>query len=144
MNVGATLSQLLKGSPCEPFGSDEKVKVQRPGDLRFYYPDVQVICNAVMDPHGVQDDPVLIVEILSPSTRRIDEHEKREAYLGLASLDRYLLVDQDRPCIVSYRRTATGFEREEFVGLEAVVPLPRLGIELPLREVYARMQFPAP
>jgi len=143
-NVIRHLGNRLEGTPCEPFGSDEKVRVEQPGDLRFYYPDVQVVSNAKSSDGGVQEHPVVIVEVLSESTRQTDENEKREAYLTLASLDRYLLVETERPCIVTYARSESGFVREEFIGLQATVPLKLLNISLPLEEVYARVTFPAP
>ncbi len=144
MNISIALANRLQGTPCEPFGSDEKVHVQRPGDLRYYYPDVQVVCQAKSSAYGVQECPVVIVEVLSESTRRTDENEKRDAYLTLASLDRYLLVETERPRIVTYARSETGFRREEFLGLAAAIPLKLLNITLPLTEVYARVTFPAP
>ena len=109
--------------------------------VRFYYPDVSVICrpNAPLDSY--QDEPSAIVEVLSPATRRIDEGEKKDAYLSIPSLAVYLLIEQATAAIALFRRTETGFVREEYEGLDAVLPLPELGIVLPVAEVYHRVTF---
>jgi Uma2 family endonuclease len=76
----------LKGKPFIPLGSDMKVHINREGSKRFYYPDVQVVCQS-NDPLSVfQDHPVLIIEVLSPSTRRYDLDEKMAAYLTIPTL----------------------------------------------------------
>ncbi|MFM9064314.1 MAG: Uma2 family endonuclease, partial [Pirellula sp.] len=70
------LGNALKGKPCKPYNSDTKVRIFRDGKRRFYYPDVQVVCES-NDPSSVfQDRPVLIIEVLSPSTRANDLDEK--------------------------------------------------------------------
>ena len=81
-------------------------------------------------------------EVLSESTRQIDEREKRAAYLGLGSLEAYVQIEQDRPEVVVERRTIEGWQRERFTGLDAIIRLPTLAIELPLAELYERVTFP--
>lgn len=78
----------------------------------------------------------MILEVLSDSTRRLDLGEKKEAYLSITSLDVYLLAEQGFPAVIVFRRTQDGFVREVWSGLESVIPLPELGIELPLAEIY--------
>src|SRR5262249_23764247 len=87
MNLYAHLATKLEGGPCRVFGANAKVRVRdSEGDLRFYYPDASVVCrrNPLMD--QFQDEPEIIFEILSDSTRLIDEREKRVAYCGLRSV----------------------------------------------------------
>lgn len=88
-----------------------------------------------------QDRPVLLVEVLSQSTRRIDDSEKREAYLTIPSLHYYLLFEQDSADAVVFRRDEEDFRRELVSGLDAVVELPALKIRLALADVYHRIQF---
>ena len=90
-----------------------------------------------------QDEPVVIVEVLSPSTRRVDLTEKKDAYLTIPSLMVYLLVEQDQPAVEVFRRTPQGFATELYRGLDAVVPLPEVGAELALIDVYERIRFPS-
>src|SRR5688572_17437832 len=63
----------LRGKPCQAYNSDTKVRVRMPMHTRFYYPDGMVVCESNPDDDEFQDRPVVIAEVLSPSTRRIDE-----------------------------------------------------------------------
>lgn len=142
MAIGSSLNNRLAGTPCEPFGSDMKVYIEAAGDVRFYYPDIQVACDAK---DGVyQDRPVLIAEVISESTRRIDTTEKLQGYLKLPSLQLYLLVETQSPLVIAHRRVGDLFHREVYSGCDATIPLPFLNTELPLGEIYARMNFGVP
>lgn len=81
------------------------------------------------------------MEVLSRDTRRIDEGEKKDAYLSIPSLSVYLLVEQELPAVVVHRRTEQGFVREVHTGLDALIPLPEIDAELPLSEVYDGVEF---
>ena len=140
-NALGTFHARLRDKKCEAFNSDTKVRVQLPRQIRFYYADAGIVCrpNPPEDPY--HDEPVVIVEVLSRSTRRIDEGEKKDAYLTIASVAAYLLVEQDQPKVVVHRRGADGFAAEVYEGLDAVIALPELEIELPLAELYASVEF---
>lgn len=131
----------LQGKPCEPYGSDMKVHVRYPTYDKFYYPDVSVVCETNPEDASYQDRPVVIFEVLSRKTRRIDEGEKKEAYLTIPSLQVYALVEQETTKIVVFRRTGNKFVGEVYEGWDAVLPLPDIGIELPLAEIYADLQL---
>lgn len=141
VNITGILWSRLKGRPCQPFKADTKIHIRLPTHVRFYYPDASVVCRANPDTDSFQDDPVVIVEVLSGSTRRLDDGEKRDGYLTIPSLRVYLLVEQDESTFVAYRRTEQGFVREIHTGREAIFPLPEIGIDLPLAEVYDRVDF---
>lgn len=140
-NILAALHSRLRGKPCRPYNSDTKVRIRLPNQLRFYYPDVQVTCHPNPPDDTFQDRPVVIVEVISESTRRTDEGEKLDAYLTLPSLEVYLLVETERALVVSYRRSPTGFIREVHSGLEATIDLPAIGVELPLAATYEGISF---
>jgi len=141
-NVFASLHGKLRSKPCRPYNSDTKIRVQLTAHVRFYYPDVSVTCDPNPPEDTFQDNPALIAEVLSRSTRRTDEGEKRDAYLTIPSLDVYLLLDQEQPLVTVYRRNATGgFDREVYQGMETVIPLKEIGTELALAEVYEGVQF---
>jgi len=140
-NTLGSFSGELRRRPCRPYNSDTKIRIRLPGHIRFYYPDVSVICRSNPPDDSFQDEPVVLVEVLSAKTRRIDEGEKKDAYLTIPTLAVYLLVEQDIPAVVAYRRTATGFVREVYEGLDAVVPLPEIEARLPLAEVYEAVTF---
>ncbi|MBI3925968.1 MAG: Uma2 family endonuclease [Armatimonadetes bacterium] len=140
-NTLGSLWGRLRGALCRPFNSDTKVRIRLPHHVRFYYPDASVVCRSNPEEDTFQDEPAVLVEVLSRSTRRIDEGEKKEAYLTIASLGVYLVVEQETPAVVAFRRTQQGFVREAYQGLKAVVPLPEIHIELPLAEIYDGVQF---
>jgi Uma2 family endonuclease len=139
-NIFAAAHHRLR-RPCEPFNPDMKIRIQLPTQTRFYYPDVSITCAPNPPDDSFLDAPAAIFEVLSRSTRRIDEGEKKEAYLTIPSLGVYLLVEQAAPLVAVYRRTKKGFEREVYEGLDAVIPLPEVGIELPLAQIYAGVEF---
>jgi Uma2 family endonuclease len=144
LNCLVSLALSLQAKPCQPFNSDTKVRIRYRDHTRFYYPDAMVVCRPNPEADHFQDEPVVIIEVLSDSTRRADLVEKRDAYLTLPSLKVLVYVEPDRPELLVYRATAEGgFATERHGGLEGAVPLPEIDTELPLAAVYARVDFPA-
>jgi Uma2 family endonuclease len=141
MNLYGALHSRLRGKPCQPFGSDMKVKLLPLGDTYFYYPDAMVACDPTDAGHGWRERPAVLFEIISEDTRRIDEREKRLAYLQLASLTAYVRIEQDRPEAVAEHRTHDGWKIERLTELGAVIHVPAIDIELPLAELYERLSF---
>jgi Uma2 family endonuclease len=145
INVAAELQNVLKESPCETYGSDMRLRCP---DGLGTYPDVSVACDPLFE-DDTQDtllNPVVIVEVLSPSTEAYDRGRKFQGYRGIPSLREYLLVSQDRCLIEHYVR------QSEFDGwlLTSVsephdqIELPTLGVSLRVRDVYARVDFSVP
>ena len=135
-NALIALGSQLRGQRCRAFNSDTKIRIRLPHHLRFYYPDLSVVCRPNPLDESFQDEPVVLVEVLSRSTRRLDEGEKKEAYLAIPSLCVLLLVEQERSSVQVFRRTDQGFVREVFHGMQSVVPLPEVGAELALADLY--------
>jgi Uma2 family endonuclease len=140
-NTLGSLHYRLRGRKCRPFNSDTKIRVRLPSQIRFYYPDASVISRPNPPTDVFQDEPAALFEVVSATTRRIDEGEKKDAYLTIPSLSVYGLIEQEVPAVTIFRRTSIGFVREVYQGLEAVIPLPELGIELPLAEIYEAVEF---
>ena len=137
------LGARLRGKACKPCNSDTKVRIQLAAGTRYYYADVMVVCRPNPDGDSFQDEPAVIIEVLSESTRRIDEEEKKDAYLSIPSLELYIMLEQDAPLAVIFRRTAQGFARVIVSGLDAMITVPGVGIELPLAEIYQGVRFEA-
>jgi Uma2 family endonuclease len=133
----------LLGRPYRPFNSDTKVRLRLPTQTRFYYPDGMIVCHANPPDDFFQDNPVVVAEVLSEATRRIDEGEKKDAYLAIPSLTAYLLIETDRPRVVVHRRTETVFMPEVYEGLDATIALDDLGCSISLAELYERVDFAA-
>lgn len=141
-NVFAALHAGLRDKPCEPFNSDMKVQAHLQGAERFYYPDVSVTCTPVPDDATYHTEPAVVVEVISESTRRIDEGEKKDAYLNIPSLRAYVLVEQESPLVTVYRRGASGgFERETYTKMDEVIALLEIETQLQLADVYQRVEF---
>jgi len=127
----------LAGKPCFPTGSDFKLRVMLDQDEEaFYYPDGMVICVPVPGDALFTDSPSVILEVLSPNTRRNDEVQKFRDYLTIPTLQTYILAETDSPFLTLHRRDATGFRRETLAGLDTTLDLPEAGISIPLAELY--------
>ena len=140
-NIAGLLHARLRGKPCSAFNSDTKVRVRRAAGDSLYYPDASVVCQPNSQDVSYQERPVVVFEVISESTRRTDEGEKKEDYLSLTSLQVYALVEQSSAAIVVYRRQGDKFVLEAYDGLDATLILPEIGTELPLREIYERVEF---
>lgn len=140
-NGTGSLHAQLRGKSCQVFNSDTKIRVRQTRGTRFYYPDLSVVCRVNPAGDTFQDEPVVIVEVISESTRRTDEYEKRESYLTINSLHVYIRVEQTSAAVVVDRRADSGFEREVYVGLDAVIPLPEIQCDLALADLYENVEF---
>lgn len=105
------------------------------------YADASVVCRPNAATESFQDEPVVIIEVISPDTRRADEGEKKDHYALINSLLVYLLVEQHAVAVQVFRRTDDGFVREAYEGSDAVIPLPEIGAQLALADVYERVEF---
>jgi Uma2 family endonuclease len=138
--TGALYSQ-LRGKRCQAFNSDMKIRVRLTRTTRFYYPDLSVVCQPNAGDDTFQDNPVVIVEVISESTRRVDEYEKREAYLSINSLCVYVMLEPDTTAALVYRRADEGFTCETYEGPDAIISLPEIECDLSLAEAYAQVEF---
>jgi Uma2 family endonuclease len=133
-NLNAALNTRLRGTPCRAVGSDVAIKAS--GSIR--YPDLFVFCSEFPRGTRVVTEPVVVFEVLSPST---DIGPKNEEYRDTRSIQRYVMLAQDR-------QRATVFERigDDWVGhimsADAVLRMPEIGVEVPLAELYVDVRFP--
>ncbi len=106
-NLYIALRAHLRGSPCRIYASDVKLRVEA-ADC-YFYPDLMVTCSAAdLADRLVKREPVLVVEVLSPSTAAFDRGDKFASYRALPSLAEYLLVDADQQRCELYRKGADG------------------------------------
>lgn len=140
MNIGAALVNALRGKPCRVYGADMKLHV-REHDY-FCYPDVQVLCENGLRRNGYVENPVVIVEVLSPSTESWDRGGKFEHYRSIGTLEYYLLIDQNRRHVELFEReSGNAWRLTEYGEAEAAVPLPKLGAALALEDIYSQVEF---
>lgn len=136
MNTGSALWQLLADSNCIVLNSDMRAKV---GDTRYFYPDLTVVCDeAKFERENEMEllNPILVIEVTSPSSIDIDRVEKRDAYLDVPSIQAYLIIDQHRICAELSLRSEAGWLTTSFEQLDDVVPLDVVDCQLPLSQIY--------
>jgi Uma2 family endonuclease len=143
-NVHFQLRLKLRGGPRRAFTADQAVRT--PTLLPYCYPDVSVGYGQLSYVHihnvDALTNPVLIVEVLSPTTADHDREEKFAAYQAIPSFSEYLLMAQDAPHVTHYVRRLDGrWAREDVTNLDAAVTLESVGCTLPLREVYEDVTF---
>lgn len=137
-NIYSALRVSLKGQPCRPFSGNMKVRLPRPAQRADYvYPDVAVDCSAYLGSDKVLTTPVLIVEVLSDSTHKYDETAKFLAYIELASLQEYILIEQNCVRVEVFRRR-TGWVSEKFF-LGDDVTFESVDLTLSVEEIYDRV-----
>jgi Uma2 family endonuclease len=146
-NMAGSLNNKLGGKNCRAINSDVRVKV--PTDPPYRYPDVTVVCGEPVTEKYLGQvmlvNPLLLVEVLSPTTKDYDTDGKFLAYQSIASFQEYLLVAQECPHVTRYVRQADNqWLRSDFIGLESVVELVSLSVALPLGDIYQAVQFPPP
>lgn len=130
-NLLTLLKNHLRGKPCQAFISDMKARINN----IFYYPDVMVACDP-QDRHDYyREHPILIIEVLSPSTTQRDSHDKRNVYQSIASLREYVLVSQDMMAVRIYRRSWEGWSLESCLEGDKV-RLTSVDLELPIEAIY--------
>ncbi|NOV28227.1 Uma2 family endonuclease [Methylomonas sp. ZR1] len=111
-NVFTTFAQHLRGTPCETFMADIKVKAEH----NFFYPDVMVVCADENGDEYYTEKPTIIVEVLSKATRRMDKSTKLAAYKALPSLQEYVLIEQDFVDVEILRRSTHWLSEHYFLG----------------------------
>jgi Uma2 family endonuclease len=144
VNVSAELRQQLKGKPCRVSASDFRLRVTPAG--LYTYPDVMVVCGEPQFADDQKDtllNPILIVEVLSKSTRNYDRNRKFQYYRKLPSLMEYLMIEQDEPRIEHWTRQRDNhWDFVEVDDLAQSIQLTSIGCILPLAEVYDKIEWP--
>jgi Uma2 family endonuclease len=145
LNTGRHLDTLLEKTDCAAAVSDQRLKIEATRSYRF--PDAMVICGEpafVDDREDIVSNPVVLVEVLSPSTHLIDRNEKFVEYRQIPSLQEYILVSQDEVRVERFLRQESGdWLYSEVRGLDGVLDLPSIGCKLALAEVYRKVRFGA-
>lgn len=142
VSILAELHGILRGSECRVFNSDLRVRVS---SRMYTYPDVSVVCGKPLladEQRDVLLNPVVIFEVLSPSTELYDRGPKLQLYRTIPSLKEYLLVDQNKVRIEQYiHQDARTWTLRDHEGLDAVLKMDSIGASLPLRLIYDRVDL---
>lgn len=136
MNLAAALHAHLSGRPCRTYAGARRLHFKCRGDDVAYYPDVWVGCGETRTAKGeLVDEPRLVIEVLSPSTERIDRREKAINCREIDSLEEFVLVGQKPVNIVLYRRV-DGWSRITLDSPVGSLDLRSVGLELPVDRIY--------
>lgn len=123
--------------------SDSKVYI--PKLKNFVYPDAVVVCEQIELYPGsttVITNPLLIVEVLSPSTARYDRTDKFFDYKRIPSFKEYMLIEQNMPLVTtSFKKAEHTWEDAEAEGLEASIYLSSIDCTIELRKIYRGIKF---
>lgn len=134
-NLFVALRSHLRGKPCRAYIADMKLFVQAVN--AFFYPDVLVTCSAADAARpDFKAEPVLIAEVLSPSTAALDRGLKFAYYREIPSLQEYVLIDPEHVGVEIYRRDGSGHWVLYPYGADEVAELASVGLKLPVAAVY--------
>ena len=142
-NIFVELYTRLRGRGCLVLANDMRISI--PTARSYFYPDLGVVCEEPRFEDDVFDmllNPIVVVEVLSPSTEAYDRGEKFAHYRQLPSLQEYILVAQNRVLVEHYRRQEKQWVLTDFRTLDEILPLPSIQCELPLQQIYERVTFP--
>jgi Uma2 family endonuclease len=143
-NILVELSLALRGTPCRAFGPDLRIKVS---SRMYTYPDVSVVCGKPLLADEHEDNllnPVVIVEVLSPSTEKYDRGLKFQQHRTIASLRDYILIDQGQMRIEQYTRQPDDtWSLRDYQRPEQELKIDSIGASIPLQRIYDRVELPA-
>lgn len=130
----------LEGRSCREYDSD--LKVRFPGSLDATYPDLSIVCGRLArhpDDRNAVTNPVVVVEVLSPTTEAFDRGDKWALYQRLESLQHYVLVSEASPRVEVFTRGDQGTWRYEQLGVDDALALPAVGLSIPVQAIYANL-----
>lgn len=135
MTVSNLLYNHLQDKPCQPYASDMKVKIGK----NYFYPDVMVDCSGKEEDYYTQY-PTLIVEVLSKSTRQHDKTFKRQAYCQIATLQEYILIEQDFVEIERWYRVDEKHWEQTVHYLGHDICFSSIGLTVAVEDIYKRVK----
>ena len=134
-NMFAEIRQFLKGKICETF--NDEVKVKTPHE-NYRYPDVMVVCHETSVSKLYKECPVIVVEVLSRSTRRVDKTIKKLEYQNIPTLKEYVLIEQDFVDVEVFRQE-NGWQSDHYFLGDQVL-LSSIGFTISVEEIYERVE----
>jgi Uma2 family endonuclease len=142
-NTIMALGPELRPRSCKIYGGDLKVWI--PANFAFVYPDLTIVRGKprMHDGRGdVIENPLVIFEILSPSTEKFDRGRKFRMYRSIPSLKQYVLVAQDEPRVELYTRDPNGFWiYSEYASLDAIADFSAIQVQIALAHIYEQVEF---
>jgi len=143
MNFIGETRNFLKGKSCDVFGSDLRIHI--PSNTLYTYPDAVIVCNDLETLDNEADtilNPVVIIEILSPSTQSYDRGDKFMLYRSIQSLQEYILIDSLSVKVEHYTRQPNGtWLLQEWKSLPDNLFISSINFTFPLSELYSGVKL---
>lgn len=143
VNLITLLNTAFQKTLCRVFTSDMRVQVDR--RRHYAYPDISVVCGEIHFAEGRTDmiaNPLMIIEVLSDSTKDYDRGSKFTAYRNIDTLQEYLLIDQVEIHVEYFHKMEPDrWSLEEYRTLDDTFTIYSLDLALSLREIYARVDL---
>jgi Uma2 family endonuclease len=136
-NLLRAVGNRLNRPPCRIVGSE--LKLVMAGSVR--YPDAMILCSTPRARRTSVADPVIVFEILSDGTARIDLIRKNGEYRATPSIQRYVILEQASDAAIVFSRKAEDWVTEIVSGDDATLHLPEVGIAFPLAELYRDIEL---
>lgn len=137
-NLYREFTSSLSKTDCDVFMESVKVRAD---EVTIYYPDIVVTCEESNDDYVVYQ-PILIVEVISPSSERTDRYEKLQVYKRMPGLQEYAIVWQEEMMIEIHRRIdAENWAAERYVSPSAMIKFDSVNAEISLAEIYQNVVF---
>ena len=133
LNIAARFLGLARGKSCRVY--QEAMKFQYRSDV-YYYPDVMLVCDKPLPDKFFENQPCVLVEVLSPSTRETDLREKQIAYTAISSLQTYLIVESEKRLVIRHYRDESGDWQFENLECDGSIFIPCLGASFTLEEIF--------
>ncbi len=137
-NLTVALANKLKGKSCRPYGNDMRIHI--PVNTLFTYPDLTIICGK---PESLNNDgmnflnPTVLIEVLSPSTRKYDRESKFKLYRDIPSLKEYIMVDPASISVEAHYINSRGnWELQDHTSIDDELNLNSVGVSVTLKEIY--------
>jgi len=142
LDIATEINNQIREQDCEVYSSDMRVWINQLE--AYFYPDVVVACNEPKFEDDFMDsiiNPVIIIEVLSPSTEEYDRGEKFEYYKQLSTLKEYILVAQDKISVEHYAIQGTEWELTTIEDLTDILSLSTIRCKLTLKDIYRRVDL---
>ncbi len=136
LTLATEIRQCTRGGPCRTYMSDMKVRIHTGQDDLFYYPDIMVSCDEHPPSEYYEDKPILIIEVLSPTTETRDKLEKLSSYSKIPTLIEYLTVAQDRVEVNRYSVAEGTVSLTQYQEGDSV-ELTSVGVTISVKDIYA-------
>ena len=137
-NIFGEIKQQLKGKSCQPFNSDQRIYI--PENTLYTYPDISIVCGKAETKDNDElnlINPIVIIEVLSSSTKGYDRGDKFKLYRDIKSLKEFIVVDSKSVMVEAFRINESGhWELEDYKTIEGNLSIKSVQVIIPLKEIY--------